>query len=427
MEKRISSFHDIQPRYEEHPAYRAHVGLETSSEGLMPLMAEADAVMAEIPKRNPQSESEIENLVVQLLDPVLEKIRGWVAGSAISAPMQVFVRDALRVIRTQLKKDLIFKMRVQQNGPLENPYASAADTEQRTLEAQKDGITYFAPTSSSTLKKLIGHSLDKLDFLREKAKASPEGRTDFIADGNDPIWCALQEYFYERGVLTAATEYQNFPLKLTGASLEYSHPNQTWYKGCYQDVEVPTSKSVYMHYDYGFEAVKAMVYITPVSKKNGAFHFIRGSHQWPRSLFLTAFYRELDHALIRNVEPQRNQYYRRGFAVANLRKEFMTLPKIWRSSSHFGDDLLDDSDLSKTLLSQETPFEAPAGAVILFDGCRGIHRGSMVQEGERLAIQVILRQMSPGEDSRTLFWKGRNFVRRLRNKIVLLVRSYGAH
>ena len=69
----------------------------------------------------------------------------------------------------------------------------------------------------------------------------------------------------------------------------------------------------------------------------------------------------------------------------------LLLPPLLRGTTHFGDDILDDTDLSRKLLSQEVVFKGPTGTCVLFDGSRGIHRGSLVTTGGRWAVQIGLR------------------------------------
>ena len=69
----------------------------------------------------------------------------------------------------------------------------------------------------------------------------------------------------------------------------------------------------------------------------------------------------------------------------------MELPTALRGSSHFGDDILPDTDLAATLETLEVPYLSAGGQTLVFDGPRLLHRGSLVNSGERLSLQVIYR------------------------------------
>jgi hypothetical protein len=74
----------------------------------------------------------------------------------------------------------------------------------------------------------------------------------------------------------------------------------------------------------------------------------------------------------------------------------MKLPASLRGSTHFGDDVLDSSELSQKLLATERTFVGSAGTLILFDGSAGIHRGALVHRGERWALQIGLQATQGG-------------------------------
>ena len=58
-------------------------------------------------------------------------------------------------------------------------------------------------------------------------------------------------------------------------------------------------------------------------------------------------------------------------------------------NSHFGWDIIKGSSLEKKILENEKLFLGKKGATKIFDGGRLLHRGGLVQEGERIAIQVV--------------------------------------
>ena len=74
-------------------------------------------------------------------------------------------------------------------------------------------------------------------------------------------------------------------------------------------------------------------------------------------------------------KPENGDYYRPRFRHVEDRRDMLSLPVSLRGSTHFGDDILDGSELSDALLDVGHRFVAPAGTVVMFDGSRGIHRG----------------------------------------------------
>lgn len=77
-----------------------------------------------------------------------------------------------------------------------------------------------------------------------------------------------------------------------------------------------------------------------------------------------------------------------------LRRIFMQLPTAFQGSSHFGDDVLPDTPIAQRLLSKEQSFlSADRAQVMVFDGARTLHRGSLVRQGERVAMQVAFKNL----------------------------------
>jgi hypothetical protein len=67
----------------------------------------------------------------------------------------------------------------------------------------------------------------------------------------------------------------------------------------------------------------------------------------------------------------------------------MQLPRAFQGTSHFGDDVLPGTELARDLAAREFKFLCnDGGRVLVFDGGRTLHRGALVQTGERLALQV---------------------------------------
>lgn len=216
-------------------------------------------------------------------------------------------------------------------------------------------------------------------------------------DPHSPAGVMLQRTLRRVGVFELASAYLGCRMEFLYAALDHAHERQAWYKGCYADVGVDTSETAYMHLDADCDIVKAMLYLTDVKPENGAFRFVRGSHRWVRSPFLVALYKGFDCEQDAYFERAQNTldyeggYYRPRFHAADHRRELMCLPSSFRGSTHFGDDVIDGTPLSKRLLASEDVFVGSRGTFVLFHGAAGIHRGSQVSAGERWAIQIAFR------------------------------------
>jgi hypothetical protein len=152
-----------------------------------------------------------------------------------------------------------------------------------------------------------------------------------------------------------------------------------------------------MHLDADSDIIKALFYLKDVGPGDGPFSFVRGSHLWKRSPLTVAVQKGMDDAQgdVFELQPDgldyKLGYYRPFYKLPEHRADILSLPARLRGSTHFGDDILDGTALSDEMLSHEQVFTGPAGTLVIFDGSQGIHRGSLVENGERWAVQLAFR------------------------------------
>ena len=110
------------------------------------------------------------------------------------------------------------------------------------------------------------------------------------------------------------------------------------------------------------------------------------------------------------IDPD-DHYYRPRFKDPELRKHLMMMPGPMRGSSHFGDDVINETDASAFLLENTLTVTSEVGNMALFDGARLIHRGSLVKQGERFAMQIVFHPKEKTQELRSI----KSLVRRLLN------------
>jgi hypothetical protein len=77
---------------------------------------------------------------------------------------------------------------------------------------------------------------------------------------------------------------------------------------------------------------------------------------------------------------------------AEARRKFMALPAFLRKKADFGADVLDNSPDWMRLREGHFAATSNFGNCVLFDG-HGIHRGGMVNKGERRCVFVLLAEV----------------------------------
>jgi hypothetical protein len=189
-----------------------------------------------------------------------------------------------------------------------------------------------------------------------------------------------------------------FPkIDISGISLEYSYPGSNWYKSCYSDLNIKTSKGVYFHADYEYDFYKSGIYLSHVNKENGPMSYIPGSNNMRRNKFLFRYFKELDLELKEYFRKQINQkkyfgpkkyYYRKHFMLDAFRQQLLIIPKQLLGTSHFGDDLTISDKSYEFLQKHEFKITSDIANAITFNGHDGIHRGGLTEKGERLTIFI---------------------------------------
>lgn len=276
----------------------------------------------------------------------------------------------------------------------------------------RDGAHVFR-VDPKVIKRLRTLTARQQDALRNRAKANPDGRCVENFSRYSDVGMAIDREFSRQGVLEGLSAYVGSNTVFAGFALEYSHERQTWWRGCYDDVGLPDSRTVYMHYDHGCQNPKATLAISDVEEDTGPTSFISGSHREQRSNFVHFMVKSLEQRFYDDYKNEKQAtYYRRMFAEVEHRCDFLRLPRTLQSCTHFGEDILDDSPLSERLLEREVRLTKEVGNCVVFDGDYGIHRGSTVRRGERFSFQIIFSIEDRRSAMYTLNHRARFLVKR---------------
>jgi hypothetical protein len=198
----------------------------------------------------------------------------------------------------------------------------------------------------------------------------------FIHEADAPaVFAALRAAMREQSALDAASRYQGRALDVTYLKLLINRAEDDWWRAPFADLGLGDPPAISMHVDHLW-TTKAILYLSHVDLDNGPFCYCLGSNHVRIGWLEGAARRANDRIDLSSCAPEN-------------RRLFHALPKRFRRKAKFGNDLDHDHPQLGRLLASERGFISADGDLILFDD-RGIHRGGMVEAGERCMLQIRL-------------------------------------
>lgn len=202
----------------------------------------------------------------------------------------------------------------------------------------------------------------------------------------------LNKEYKKNGVLDLLTKYMGYKQTVIGVSIELSVPNSNWWNVDYS-IYYRQPKTLYFHYDESIAYPKSIVYLCDVDENNGATSCVPSFNN---NVNMSALQFIIGRAIAcvgktkgSKLNSFYNHKYHQTFGCPLFKNDFSKLPNELRFSSHFGWDVIPDSDLENFLIEDEVKVVGDAGTFIVFDGGTLPHRGGLLKNKERVALQVI--------------------------------------
>lgn len=252
---------------------------------------------------------------------------------------------------------------------------------------------YITTISGRALDEIRGLAAPLLDVLRANARNGQLARTDLsVSSGRviRRIVRALNREFATNGVLSDVEMLLRRRPRVVGLALELSVAGSSWWKLPTASSEWP--KTLYAHVDRAVDAPKSIVYLTDVGPMNGPTSCYPSAYQQVDKNSLQDLVGRSLETIGRNPDSPLHDYYSlSGQPLQNerFRGHFMSLPAALRFNSHFGWDVEPRSQLEDFLVGSEFQVLGPAGTALVFDGAELLHRGGLIEEGERVVLQVV--------------------------------------
>jgi hypothetical protein len=259
---------------------------------------------------------------------------------------------------------------------------------------------FFGQLPASVVEELRQLAARDVERFRASASAGRLKRDDLSVSAGGTvraIRAVLNREFLSLGVLDAVSAYTGRMTRVLGLALELSVPQATWWRNAIAGLERPAT-TLYAHMDETISCPKAIVYLTDVTEQNGPTGCYPGAYE---AMHLNPL-QELVGRVVGTVgtradSPLKALYakqYHQSMNSENFRRHFMRLPPALRFNSHLGWDVMPGSELEASLSASERKMTGPAGTFIAFDGARLLHRGGLMEAGERVALQVIFSDLT---------------------------------
>jgi len=250
---------------------------------------------------------------------------------------------------------------------------------------KSDGVASLrlSDEDMDAIRRVVAAPFAKLDARRA---AIPLDRRKF---DDNVYWCTrsadpeaftvVEDVFRRHGILEAASAYLGRPVGVKHINPQINQEDYAFWKRQFPDTDVPDPWTSYLHVDTTYGILKGAIYIHEVGPDNGPFCYVRGSHRAKVGWLEGMIRRTNDYCGFSGRRP-------------DARKKFMALPRMLRRKAEFGGDILDNSIDASRLREGHLSLTSSYGNCILFDGT-GIHRGGMVNRGERRCVFILLAEI----------------------------------
>jgi len=165
--------------------------------------------------------------------------------------------------------------------------------------------------------------------------------------------------------------------EIKAITLQINDAGEHHWKNRFEDIGLEDSPINYLHIDTGVGTMKSIIYLSNVGAKNGAFRYVFGSHRIELGWVEGIIRRAVDYSQLGQPDPHNRQL-------------FNSLPRFLQRKADFGKDVMEPSRFIKQVLAKEKDMTGKVGDVVVFDNS-GLHRGGMVEHGQRIILQVILK------------------------------------
>lgn len=242
-------------------------------------------------------------------------------------------------------------------------------------------VVTISPARLAALSEAARPQFDALRARREQRKGGKrefeESRGSSTRKDQEALFATIEQIFRDAGVMSAASAYMQREARLIDVNPQINDVSDSFWKDIFPDT--PPSAlpaAAYCHRDASGGDLKAIIYMTDVDETSGPFNYVIGSHRMRISP-------------VDDLICEANDSNGLAGTTAAARARFAALPAKLRQKGSFGNDLMETEPFARDITRGLWSITAPKGSIVLFD-TKGIHRGGMVERGERRVITCVI-------------------------------------
>ena len=210
-----------------------------------------------------------------------------------------------------------------------------------------------------------------------RPRAFDESRWQASRAERQDLFDQIEQALTESGTLAAASAYIGRPARLIDVNPQINDPSDGFWRDVFPDTgQTGIPATAYCHRDASGGDMKAIFYMSDVGDRNGPFSYALGSNRMAVSRIDDLICEANDSNGLAATDPR-------------ARSLFAALPRKLRQKCSFGNDLTGDSALGREIQAGLWTIKAGKGSIVLFD-TKGVHRGGMVEQGERRVITCVI-------------------------------------
>ena len=250
---------------------------------------------------------------------------------------------------------------------------------------KSDGIVCLSlkPDEIDAIRAATTSAFAKLDERRANIPLEKRKFDDNVywctRSGDPQAFAAVEAAFSRYDIVQSASAYLGRPVGVKHVNAQINDPQFAFWKRQFPDTKLADPWGSYLHIDATYGMLKCAIYVHDIGPDGGPFCYVRGSQNAKVGWF---------EGMVRRT----NDFCGNSGRKVEARKQFMALPALLRKKAEFGADIMDDSVEAERLREGHFSATSNFGNCILFDG-NGIHRGGMVNQGERRCLFILLAEI----------------------------------